>query len=274
MLTVNQQWTYIMEQKSKNTFYFDPDYENFVPHKTRLKWDSIDRGNSRYTALTISIGTQLVFLLLHLCCIGSTSPGWNFNEEGVNTTFTVIQCESLLPENSQVRVTYRYTLDGMTFSSTENSDLNLMCDDFPLGTLIEGQYRLTKPETSRITQSNFYSIWHKDWISFILFVICLPLPIVPVPLVRHLWLERKYHLLRTKGVVLDGELLNFYPERISSKGGGYIRVTIDYRYETPDGRLLEKRFIDTSAQRLLREMPQFLTPIKVLYANDHAVIMI
>jgi hypothetical protein len=37
MLTVNQQGTYIMEEKSKNIFYLDPDYENFVLGKTKLK---------------------------------------------------------------------------------------------------------------------------------------------------------------------------------------------------------------------------------------------
>jgi hypothetical protein len=264
-----------MEQKTKNTFYLDPDYENFIPRKTRLKWEAVDRRDSKYAALMFSLVIHLTFLSVPICFFVFASMGWHFDAEGVNTTFIVIHCERLSPESSQVKVNYSYTIDGVTFSGTKNSDVNMTCEDFPIGTLIEGQYRLTKPEISRVTQDDFYSpLADVDWGELILIVICVPLPVSSLVLIQHLWMRRKYHILRTQGVVLDGELLNFYPERISSKGGGYIRVTIDYRYETPDGRLLEKRFIDTSAQRLLREMPPFLTPIKVLYVNDHDVIML
>jgi hypothetical protein len=264
-----------MEQKSKNIFYLDPDYENFVPRKSRLKWESINGGNSKYAALMFSLNIHLAFLSVPLCLIVFASMGGHYDAEGIHTTFTVIGCERLSPESSQLQVTYSYTVDDATFNSTANSDVNMTCADFPLGSLIEGQYRLTKPEISRVTQDNFYSlIDDSNWGEVILITICVPLPISALGVIGHFWSSRRYHIFRTQGVLLDGELLNYYPERISSKGGGYIRVTIDYRYETPDGRLLEKRFIDTSAQRLLREMPQFLTPIKVLYANDKTVIML
>jgi hypothetical protein len=261
-----------MEEKSKNTFYLDPYYKTYIPRKSRLKWESIDRGNSKYADLKSNIGIYLGILMILFCLIGLyATAGSQFDAEGVNTTFAIIQCESLSLESSQVQVTYQYTVDNAIFSGMENSDANMTCDDFPIGTAIDGQYISTNPGTSRVTQDNFYSLWtDEDWGSSVLLVICLPLTISSLGLIRHLWLRRKYHLLRTEGILLDGEFLNF--SLVTLKSG--ITLLIDYQYKTPDGRVLKNRFINNSGQLLMRKMPKVLTPIKVLYVNDKTVIML
>jgi hypothetical protein len=277
MLTVNQQGTYIMEEKSKNTFYLDPDYENFVPRKTRLKWESINGGKPKYTDLKIFMGIHLSLMLIPLCIILLGSLGWSFDAEGVNTLFMVTHCERLSPESSQVKVKYSYTVDGAIFSGTKNSDVNMTCEDFPVGTLIEGQYLLTKPEISRVIQSDFFSMWDEDWGGFILVIICVPFLVSVWGIIGHLWLILKYHRFKTRGIVLDGEFLSSWRVRVPSKSLSPLVVpslVVDYQYKTPDGRMQINRFIDNSGRLLSRKMPGVLTPIKVLYANDKTVIML
>ena len=83
----------------------------------------------------------------------------------------------------------------------------------------------------------------------------------------------RYWKLRRTGTLIDGEIVKVEREEPRELHGPHY-VIVTYKFETPDGRNLIRMMKNERYDLRNQNLPGIGTPVVVLYANDHAVIML
>jgi hypothetical protein len=272
-----------MEEKLKNIFYLDPEYMNFIPRKSRLKYSTVGAGwvIELLTAGMVVFWGFVVYLFLSNAYTG-VRTSWQFNIEGLKTTATIISCQMLRHgrESSRPEITYTYTVADVVYTAQDIVQSHYPgCSNFSEGTQITIQYYPPNPIHSRIAIS--FSV--HTWVAIIfgsLATICF-IPFTLLTMIFSGWLlvfelkaRQRFYLLRREGVLLDGEVVQAEYEKGQGKRGVYYFLKVTAKFETPDGRLLTRIFEGTVEYFVNREIPQSGTPVKLLYVNDKMVIML
>jgi hypothetical protein len=265
-----------MEQKSKHTFYLDPQYVNFIPRKSRLKYSTVGKG---YLFVAEMFALSLFFGLMTALPILVVYTGirdfWQFNIKGVEALATVGNCEidGYGTKYERLRLTYSYSVANIVYDARASIPTKYThCEQFLTGNQVTIQYYSHNPEHSRIQEP---ILWLKAIsIAFILIIfmaitlLCIGAIFVEFQARHH------YLLLRREGVLLDGEVVTAeYEKGSSGRSSNYI-LKITAEFETPDERLLTRVFEGKIENFISRVLPQPGTPVKLLYANDNTVIML
>lgn len=83
-----------------------------------------------------------------------------------------------------------------------------------------------------------------------------------------------YDDLSAKGVICDGNLTEVGTKQISRRYGFSTHLKVVYEFTTPDGRLLHGEQVSDRILAAYLSIPTVGTPVKVLYANDKAFIVL
>ena len=118
-----------------------------------------------------------------------------------------------------------------------------------------------------------------DWLTYLAVgVVWIPFTIYCLfwgvyRIVKTLYSNWRYWKLRRMGNLLDGEIVKVEREEPREFHGPHY-VIVTYKFETPDGRTLTRTMKNERHDLRNQDLPGVGTPVIVLYANDHAVIML
>jgi hypothetical protein len=268
-----------MEQKSKNTFYLDPDYENFIPREMQLKQSTVG-ANWGMTVLTLFFIVFCGFVGIAIISLASAKVWnyWRFSVKGSETGAIITACEDDADSNYP-KITYVYMVDSVIYNTQyEVTRQYARCGQFQLNTQIPIQYYLNNPAQSRAIPPDL-DMSSLFWM--VLFVLANIFYLLPFCLMAVLFgivsivkARYQYSLLQSEGALLDGEVIKAEYKKKTVKNVDYFNLSVTARFKTPDGRLLKREFKGVTEYFISREIPLSGTPVQLLYANDHAVIML
>jgi hypothetical protein len=270
-----------MEEKSKNTFYLDPDYENFIPRKSRLKYETVGKGYLFVAGMLVLVAFFgcMAAAFIYIAYIG-VRDFWQFNINGVETLATVGNCEieGDGTKYERLRLTYSYTVANIVYDARDSIPTKYAnCEQFLTGNQVSIQYYNHNPAMSRIEE-------HPQW-SHVIFgepiILLCAIPLFSIisllgagSIVIEFQARYQHRLLRREGILLYGEVVTAEYEKGQTGSGNSYTLKITAEFETPDGRLISRVFEGKTENFISRVLPQPGTPVQLLYANDHAVIML
>lgn len=269
--------------KPKSKFLLNPEHRNFVPRKSKLKFEVLDGGDDwgcgcSSMMLLFFIPASLMLPLVFLFGIWSY---WSFEVSGVDVIATVTECQ--MQEHGEnyfePAIVYTYMLDDETYKNRHTVLWRAVnCGDFPVGSNLEAQYLLDDPSQSRITDADakatlFWRVFQYGGL------ICGAIMMIGFTIygisgvIKYIMARRSYPLLRKKGILLEGEIVNAeHQKRGEYENFHFVKIT--YEFETPDGRILTRSLSRRREDLKDKELPAVGTPITVLYADDYAVIVL
>jgi hypothetical protein len=270
-----------MEQKTKNIFYLDTDYTNFIPRKTRLKYSTVGKGYlfvAAMLALVVLMGCGTA-AFIYIAYIG-VRDYYQFNIKGVEALATVGNCEieGYSTKYERLELSYSYTVANVVYDVRDSIPAKYAnCGQFLTGNQVSIQYYTHNPARSRIKEQVQWS--HVIFGSPIILLCAIPLFSIIVLLgagsiVIEFQARYQYRLLRRQGILLYGEVVTAEYEKNQSGSRNYYILKIRTEFETPDGRILKRVFEGKTENFISRVLPQPGTPVKLLYANDNTVIML
>lgn len=251
-------------------FLLDPAYAQYEPGKSELKRSTVL--NLQFAGRSLkALGLLLVTALFLWIYVNGAIRENLFQRYGQSTAATITNC---VPDtgrsSSRAVVDFVYTVPGgQTYPG--HTRLTRMCQDYPAGDMLHVIYVSIDPRQVRITEDD---IIRQQLTSGLC---TLPITLVALVIIARCCLtlyhsasgEFIYRRLRHKSVVLDGELIAV------TKAASRWRysITLEYRFMTPRKRLLGG-IMTVRRNDFRRNRPFVGTPVRVLYADDNAYVML
>jgi hypothetical protein len=260
---------------NKSTFYLDLDYVNFGRDKTRLKFDTLS---------DVSTGEVIFMAVVAFVLIGlgvfnlifAINRDNRYRAEGQPTTLTVTDCRMVKRGTkgaSRVpQVSYTYEADG-TFTGSDKPDGN--CNDYPVGSTLNGMYLRTNRGLSRIVTPEQLAqpFLQRHTTPLTTFFVTGLMSLLPIHSVwKYLRAWQRYPRLRDKGRLLPGYVVRAETRMRYKSMRHFIYIT--YTFVTPDGTRLERKQSKQREDMLSKRLPLSGAPVKILYADDNAHVML
>lgn len=263
-----------------NRFFLDRDYA--YAHPSALKRDTLGALNFRNAVFifVVLFVPCLGALLLANYIVGDIITDRAYLVEGREMIVTLTGCSVVSGTRSNnVRASYSYVVDGQTFTGEHSiANLGSRCEEYPAGVTYAGLYLLSNPAESRVVDERVSTAaWYRI-MSYAAFTFTgVSCGYVGIALILHLLLgligSLRYLRLKSKGILLDGELVDIKEEKVGRYKTDH-RLNVTYRFQTPDGRTLTRKQCKIRNDLRLVKLPAVGTPVSVLYADDDAVVML
>jgi hypothetical protein len=213
---------------------------------------------SLFGTLSLLIGLCSALIFIYLIYIDR-----QFLREGQQITAIVTSCRMKRDSDGKIStiVPYEYTVLNVVYKDA--TLLSGHCDNYPVGTPLDGRYLPSIPSISRISQDSeankvLLNTAMFGLVGFISTYVGL----------RTMWLVSRYLYARrsiaAKLIVLEGEITS-----ITSEMRGRLHyVRVRYSFETPRKKTVIDS-IEVERQDLERKtLPPTGTPVAVLYSHD------
>lgn len=264
-------------------FFLDVEYKTLT-HSSQLKFETMELEIHNPFALgifsLISFICIPLMLLVFYFLITELILDLQFRTEGVATQISITSCHmQRWGKNSHApRVSYIYTVNGVEYSDIKLIPRNnINCDNFPAETLLDGVFIKSNPSQSKITAP----ISNYEWggmvnayfgLTMITFIFVLGSVYMPIAAIRSFIGTRRYNRLLKNGQRLQGEIVTIKGEKRGTEKKFHVEVV--YQVVTPEGKTLTGKQSKQRQHLTTDSLPAPGTPVWVLYADDHAHVML
>lgn len=261
-------------------FFLDPDYEHRLPGPLHLKFSTMGAGG-RYSCCCMVPLTLFALLLAAVMAFGLVSLARELPQEiriryldGKDTQVTALGCD---PKNDAI--TYTYTIAGRRYERTHWVNLHsFSCKSVPSGRLLAAKYLPGDPSQILLTDS---AVSRQGWelvilyglffVAAALFILMATALVTSLPAMARA--PSRYQRLVDHGLLLDGEIVRARHQIVISRSSTYA-IRVVYRFTTPQGRVLKGSQWRDREDLRGRAFPPAGTPVRILYADDHAYRML
>lgn len=265
----------------KTKFTLHEDYKDFTSGATQLKQDTLVPYSSQGSpgcSLLLSAGAIIMMIMMVFWATYEIAFPFLFQHFSAETTAQVIECEVKKSDRTRSTwLTYTYTWNGrpmtssasVSYGSTDcNEYLNQM---YTIRVLIPDPSHTSLPiaENSRSTLERLGLIGLAIGVAFATFGAAHK---YLRDIVLQLYSKARYRRLLRQSILLEGEIIRIHSYKPSKTQDTIVSVT--YQFQTPHKKSLTGW---AEAKRNdLRDtpLPPVGTPVAVLYADDHAHMML
>lgn len=262
-------------EQANEPVYLDPDYVDFRPGITRLKLSSLPLFNPLLGLVSVFNAILVCIALWGIINGLVTAHQMNhaFSTEGVRHTGVIYSCHEYYKRERGVTyhylsITYHYQVDSISYERTVRHIPERDCAQAEPGSAIPLTYLPNEPRRSRLDGENAdFNLYPP--IALILGVLVL---LMLYACHRYLCWISLYHALTKHGRVQEGRVSSV-EKKLDNDGRS--RLVIHYHFQTPTGTRLKGKKETKKPDLLLRRF--FFDkgrPIFVLYANDHAYMLL
>lgn len=261
-------------------FFLEPDYENFTSND-QLKFTTLNADDERTrNVMKFSLFFYAIPVLAALWFVGGMILRETaFHREGraIDATVTACQMSDIGKRGIAPEITYSYSAYGNNYEGTDTiiTTPDDECDDYPAGLTMPALYLPRFPRQSRLVDA--MTPWYASFTlaTYILGAVMVAsfYAFLVYALSKYRFDQRRYERLLRNGILLDGEVVNGRGSYDGRPTKYY--ATITYRFKNPKGKTLtrrQKRVRDD--MRAPSNRPLKGAPVKVLYADDDAVVML
>jgi hypothetical protein len=253
--------------------YLNPAHTNFTSGVTEL--------NHPYFPKFIVVLIVLTIVLLSfmtVTALGEVITRFQLDRalgsEGIAHQGEIVDCRPKLASRRPIiSVTYAYVIERQRYIQlAQLSDET--CALYPVGSTIDLHYVRSSPASARLDEEpSGVGILPAVFTMVVTTLLALGLALV----IRWNFIQQtRLNALRTHGQVLDGELILIEEKAYrSTRGRRHPYLVVRYRLVSPGGESLEGK-MQTFERHLIARQNLFSpgTPVKVLYANDGAFVML
>jgi hypothetical protein len=211
--------------------------------------------------LILAAVVALIGVVVLAILVGQWRTWVRFRDEGATTTAAIVDHRTRSGKSTSYYLTFRYSAsiagDPRSFTVEENVGRDLYVR-LPIGAATQARYLVAQPAVASIAWTPSLPLGYPLG-SFVAFAV------IVLGATGVAWKWQDLRLLSRSGCLLQGRLLSCRGQRGSK---GTYTVTVRYRFETPDGRTL-----DREASQVRNDMKQVMlpppgTPVLVVYVSD------
>jgi hypothetical protein len=270
---------------AKNPFILHPEYENFIPGSSELKFNTLfpygyevkEASEGGWGCLLLIFLGLLAGVIASLVVIYITliAPIL-FELVGEETTAQVVDCQVQPRKSGAVpHITYTYTWNNRELSgaSTLVGSTNADCTPYLHQSLAIVVLPFAPTQSYPVIKTPYYELERMSMLVGSLFLGGCAFYLL-YRLLYAIFLDWRYKRIFPRlqqGILLEGEILKI-TGHIGYKPPVHF-VTVTYGFETPSKNRLTGQ-AQVTREDLKNNLPPIGTPVTVLYADDHAHMMV
>jgi hypothetical protein len=264
-------------------FYLDPDYENFVLGQTKLKFSTLFAMSIYEFVLGMILSVTFIIpvaVWLSVSFAQEIHLQYRYYTIGLNNTVTVTDCkiDDWGNRGKAPRISYIYQVNSVDYKDdyqVPRTDIN--CEAFPIGQALKAKYLPQEPWLLRITEASANATGWDTTFNYLLIVgmiLFFGFGVVyfVMTLINYFIAKLHHSHLSKNSTLLDGQIINAKSAIRDKPGYYYLDVT--FTFQAPNGQNLKRKQSNKREDLRGKPLPEIGTPVRILYADDNAYVML